>query len=145
MFWVCAVQQRDVMRDLQCTGTKDSRRIYWFSGMAGGIEYGVELATDGTRVEGGKGEGTQARAAIARLRLGHTTLGAHLHHLHLSSDPFCPWCRTTPETIGHFLLHCSRFHSHHNTLCSRLSTMAMTKLDLPILLASSGVHVHPSR
>ncbi|MPC78313.1 hypothetical protein E2C01_072797 [Portunus trituberculatus] len=42
-------------------------------------------------------EGTQAIAAIARLHLGH------LHYRFLSPDPFCPWCRTTPETIEYFL------------------------------------------
>ncbi|MPC51812.1 hypothetical protein E2C01_045666 [Portunus trituberculatus] len=35
-------------------------------------------------------EGAQATAAIARLRLGHTTLSAHLHRLRLSHDPFSP-------------------------------------------------------
>ncbi|MPC39135.1 hypothetical protein E2C01_032657 [Portunus trituberculatus] len=52
------------------------------------------------------GEGAQATAAITCLRLGHTTLNAHLHHLRLSHDPFCPWCRTTPEAMEHFLLQC---------------------------------------
>ncbi|MPC75048.1 hypothetical protein E2C01_069432 [Portunus trituberculatus] len=49
------------------------------------------------------GEGTQATPVIARLPLGHTTLGAHLHRLRLSSDHFCPWCRTTLEAMEHFL------------------------------------------
>ncbi|MPD06940.1 hypothetical protein E2C01_102777 [Portunus trituberculatus] len=35
-------------------------------------------------------EGMQARAAIACLCLAHSTLDAHLHHLRLSPDPFCP-------------------------------------------------------
>ncbi|MPD04380.1 hypothetical protein E2C01_100065 [Portunus trituberculatus] len=42
-------------------------------------------------------------SAIARLRslrLGHTTLSAHLHRLRLSRDPFCPWCRTTPRQLN---------------------------------------------
>ncbi|XP_045126267.1 uncharacterized protein LOC123513261 [Portunus trituberculatus] len=56
--------------------------------------------------------------ALTRLRLGHTRLTAHLHRLHLSPDPYCPWCRTVPETIEHFLLHCPRFHSHRVVLCS---------------------------
>ncbi|MPC80555.1 hypothetical protein E2C01_075135 [Portunus trituberculatus] len=51
-------------------------------------------------------EGAQATAAITCLRLGHTTLSAHLNRLHLSPDHFCPWCRTTPEAMKHFLLQC---------------------------------------
>ncbi|MPD03345.1 hypothetical protein E2C01_098978 [Portunus trituberculatus] len=51
-------------------------------------------------------EEVQATTAITRLLLGHTTLGAHLHRLHLSHDPFCPGCRTAPEAMEHFLLQC---------------------------------------
>ncbi|MPC83522.1 hypothetical protein E2C01_078234 [Portunus trituberculatus] len=58
-------------------------------------------------------EGAQGTSAIARLRLGHTTLDAH--RLRLSRDPFCP---------------CTLW----------LSTLAITTLDLPILLTTSGVH-----
>ncbi|MPC61440.1 hypothetical protein E2C01_055512 [Portunus trituberculatus] len=85
----------------------------------------------------------QARAAIVRLRLGYTTLRAHLHRLRLSPDPFCPWCRTTPETIEHFLLQSLRFHNHHTAVRSRLFAIAITTLDLPTLLGASGIH--PSR
>ncbi|MPC53977.1 hypothetical protein E2C01_047882 [Portunus trituberculatus] len=60
-------------------------------------------------------EGMQATAVIACLCLGHITLEAHLNPLRLSPDPFCPWCRTTPETIEHFLLQCPCLHSHHCT------------------------------
>ncbi|MPC11031.1 hypothetical protein E2C01_003684 [Portunus trituberculatus] len=84
-------------------------------------------------------EGAQGTSAIAHLCLGHTTLSAHLHRLCLSRDHFCPWCRTTPEAIEHFLLQCLRFHSQHTALRSRLSTLAITTLDLSTLLAASGV------
>ncbi|MPC71597.1 hypothetical protein E2C01_065879 [Portunus trituberculatus] len=79
-------------------------------------------------------EATQATAAIARLRLGHPTLSAHLHRLRLFPDHFCPWCRTTSETTEHFLLHCPRFHTHHTALRSRLSALAITTLHLPPFL-----------
>ncbi|MPC47308.1 hypothetical protein E2C01_041049 [Portunus trituberculatus] len=59
--------------------------------------------------------------------------------------PFCPWWRTTSETIEHFLLHCPRFHTHYTAPRSRFSTLANTTFDLPTLLAASGVHIHPSR
>ncbi|MPC92063.1 hypothetical protein E2C01_087135 [Portunus trituberculatus] len=61
-------------------------------------------------------EGAQGTPAVARLCLGHTTLSAHLHCLRLSRDPFCPWCRTTPDAMEHFLLQCPRFHSQHAAL-----------------------------
>ncbi|MPC50570.1 hypothetical protein E2C01_044399 [Portunus trituberculatus] len=47
---------------------------------------------------------------------------------------------TTPETMEHFLLQCPDFHSQHTALCSWLSTLAITTLDLPTPLAASGVH-----
>ncbi|MPC85344.1 hypothetical protein E2C01_080114 [Portunus trituberculatus] len=82
-------------------------------------------------------EGAQGTSSIARLRLGHTTLSAHLHRLH----PFCPWYRTTPEAIEHFLLQCPRLFSQHTALRSWLSALAITILDLSTLLAASGVHL----
>ncbi|MPC91573.1 hypothetical protein E2C01_086618 [Portunus trituberculatus] len=84
-------------------------------------------------------EGTQATAAIAYLRLGHITLGVHLHHLRLSRDHFCPWCRTNPEVMEHFPP-MPRFHSHHTAVRSWLSALAIKILDLPTLLAASGIH-----
>ncbi|MPC81151.1 hypothetical protein E2C01_075755 [Portunus trituberculatus] len=76
-------------------------------------------------------EEAQGTSAIACLCLGHTTLSAHLHCLCLSRDLFCPWCRTTPEAMEHFLLQCSRFHSQHTALRSELSVLAITTLDVP--------------
>ncbi|MPC40071.1 hypothetical protein E2C01_033623 [Portunus trituberculatus] len=72
--------------------------------------------------------------------LGHTILSDHLHRLHLSPDPFCPWCRTTPETIEHFLLQCPRFHYHHTARRSRLSALTITTLNLPTPWRPQGVH-----
>lgn len=80
---------------------------------------------------------------LTRLRLGHTTLTAHLHRLRLSPDPDCPWCRNVSETIEHFLLQCPRFHSHRVVLQSQLLALGVNTFDLPTLLAAAGVH--PSR
>ncbi|KAG0727408.1 Craniofacial development protein 2 [Chionoecetes opilio] len=80
---------------------------------------------------------------LTHLRLGHTTLTAHLHRLRLSPDPHCPWCMNVPETIEHFLLQCPRFHSHRVVLQSQLLALNVTTFDLPTLLAAAGVH--PSR
>ncbi|MPC25538.1 hypothetical protein E2C01_018656 [Portunus trituberculatus] len=43
--------------------------------------------------------------------------------------------------MEHFLLQCPRFLSQHTALRSQLSALAITTLDLPILLAASGVHL----
>ncbi|XP_045115986.1 uncharacterized protein LOC123507278 [Portunus trituberculatus] len=85
----------------------------------------------------------QSRAldvALTRLRLGHTTFNAHLHCLRLAPDPHCPWCRSVPETIEHFLLQCSRFHSQRVLLRAQLIALGVPTLDLPTLLAAAGVH-----
>ncbi|MPC83505.1 hypothetical protein E2C01_078217 [Portunus trituberculatus] len=42
--------------------------------------------------------------------------------------------------MEHFLLQCPRFHSQHTALRSQLSATAITTLDLPTLLAATGVH-----
>ncbi|KAG0713272.1 hypothetical protein GWK47_016559 [Chionoecetes opilio] len=81
--------------------------------------------------------------ALTRLRLGHTTLTAHLHRLRLSPDPHCPWCINVPETIEHFLLQCPRFHSHRVVLHTQLIALNVNTFDLPTLLAAAGVP--PSR
>ena len=48
--------------------------------------------------------------AIQRLRIGHTSLNAHLNRLHLVNSPNCQYC-SEPETIEHILLYCPRYHS----------------------------------
>ncbi|MPC91860.1 hypothetical protein E2C01_086921 [Portunus trituberculatus] len=42
--------------------------------------------------------------------------------------------------MEHFLLQCPCLLSQHTALRSRLSALAITTLDLPTLLAASGVH-----
>ncbi|MPC84490.1 hypothetical protein E2C01_079229 [Portunus trituberculatus] len=42
--------------------------------------------------------------------------------------------------MEHFLLQCPRFLSQHSALRSRLSALTITTLDLPTLLAASGIH-----
>ncbi|MPC40036.1 hypothetical protein E2C01_033591 [Portunus trituberculatus] len=57
-------------------------------------------------------------------------------------NPTWPLSRSAPSAEL-FLLHCPRFHSHRTALQSRLSPLSITTLDLPTLVAASGVH--PSR
>ncbi|XP_045136139.1 uncharacterized protein LOC123519049 [Portunus trituberculatus] len=85
----------------------------------------------------------QSRAldvVLTRLRLGHTTLNAHLHRLRLAPDPDYPWCRSVPETIEHFLLQCPHFYSQRVLLRAQLIALGVSTLDLPTLLAAAGVH-----
>ncbi|MPD03306.1 hypothetical protein E2C01_098938 [Portunus trituberculatus] len=42
--------------------------------------------------------------------------------------------------MEHFLLHCPRLLYQHTALRSWLSALAITTLNLPSLLAASGVH-----
>ncbi|MPC32428.1 hypothetical protein E2C01_025738 [Portunus trituberculatus] len=83
-----------------------------------------KIQTVSQSLEGARG--TSAIAHLSRIRLGHTTLSAHLHHLRLSCDLFWSWCRTTPESMEHFLLQCSRLLSQHSALRSQLSALAIT-------------------
>ncbi|MPC86439.1 hypothetical protein E2C01_081267 [Portunus trituberculatus] len=87
------------------------------------------------------GKKRKAYQPLPRLRLGHTTLSAHLHRLRMSCNPFCPWCRTTLEAMKHFLLQCPCLLSQHTALRSQLSALAITTLNLPTLLATLGVHL----
>ena len=48
--------------------------------------------------------------AIQRLRIGHTSLNAHLHRLKLINSPDCQYCGES-ETIKHVLLDCPRYYS----------------------------------
>ncbi|MPC92695.1 hypothetical protein E2C01_087799 [Portunus trituberculatus] len=76
----------------------------------------------------------QATATIAHLRLGNTTLSAHLHRPFLSLDPFSPWCMTIPETI--LPLPMLPLPPHCTTLTEfRLSALAITILRHPPLPA----------
>ncbi|KAG0728227.1 hypothetical protein GWK47_032942 [Chionoecetes opilio] len=84
-----------------------------------------------------------ACSVVVLFTFGHTTLTVHLHRLRQSPDPHCLWCRNVSETIEHFLLQCTRFHSHRVVLRSQLLTLNVATCDLPNLLAEAGVH--PSR
>lgn len=77
--------------------------------------------------------------ALTRLRIGRTTLNAHLHRLNLVPDPYCPWCKNVPETIEHLMLQCPRFYSHRVQLRSQLQSQGVYTFDLPTLLGAAEV------
>ena len=75
----------------------------------------------------------QLEVAMARLRLGHTKLRAHLYRFNLVDDPNCVHCRV-PEDIDHFLLECHRHHSHRCNMRQELINIGITTLTTEILL-----------
>ena len=74
--------------------------------------------------------------AITRLRIGHCGLNAHVHRLGMILSPDCPWCRGTPETIDHFLLHCPRHYSHRTHLRHSLAALGIHNITSEFLLGS---------
>ncbi|MPC49656.1 hypothetical protein E2C01_043466 [Portunus trituberculatus] len=75
--------------------------------------------------------------AVTRLRIGHTSLNAHIHKLTMSNSPHCHWCPTQPDTPEHLLLHCSHHPQHHVALLHSLSTFQLYRLTLTDLLGAS--------
>ncbi|KAJ7097481.1 hypothetical protein C8R44DRAFT_532373, partial [Mycena epipterygia] len=49
---------------------------------------------------------------LIQLRIGHTILNKHLHHINHADSPICPCCHQGDETVIHYLLHCP---AHANT------------------------------
>ena len=60
--------------------------------------------------------------AITRLRIGHSSLNAHLHRIGVVDDPACEWCGQD-DTIHHFIFVCPRHHSERITLQDRLNKL----------------------
>ena len=59
---------------------------------------------------------------MARLRLSHTKLKAHLFRFGLINNHNCILCKI-PEDIDHYLLNCHSFHSHRCELRQELINM----------------------
>lgn len=72
--------------------------------------------------------------ALTRLRVEHTTVKTHLHHLHLASDPFCPWCIIIEETSGHFILQCPHFILYLALLRCQITALNIITFDIPSFL-----------
>ena len=43
---------------------------------------------------------------LKELMSGHCRLNSHLYKIRRISDPSCPYCGETPETVTHFLREC---------------------------------------
>ena len=71
------------------------------------------------------------QCVVSRLRVGHAGVNSHLNRFNLHTTPLCTVCNV-PETIAHFLLHCSRYTIQRQCLIAKLHA-----LDVPFTL--SGV------
>ena len=76
--------------------------------------------------------------AMARLRIGHSRLGAHMFRIGLATSPNCVFCGV-PETVEHFLMRCYRFHSLRCGMLAAISRLGVQPITLSVLLGG-GVH-----
>ncbi|KDQ07104.1 hypothetical protein BOTBODRAFT_79860, partial [Botryobasidium botryosum FD-172 SS1] len=56
---------------------------------------------------------------ITQLRTGRIALNSFLHRIGAADSPLCSRCRA-PETVDHYLLHCTRYNAQRATLRARL-------------------------
>ena len=76
--------------------------------------------------------------AMARLRIGHSRLGAHMFRIGLATSPNCVFCGV-PETVEHFLIRCYIFHSLRCGMLATISRLGVQPVTLSVLLGG-GVH-----
>jgi ribonuclease HI len=62
--------------------------------------------------------------AVARLRLGHAGVKAHLARFNLANSSICPTCNTE-DTIAHFILYCSLFINQRREFRSSLENLLL--------------------
>ena len=80
----------------------------------------------------------KVEVAMARLRLGHSRLRAHLHRINMVDSPDCLHCMV-PETIEHVLLQCHRHYSKRCILRQQLIRMGIINIDIITLLGGGNL------
>ena len=75
--------------------------------------------------------------AMARLRIGHSRLGAHMFRIGLAASPNCVFCGV-PETVEHFLLRCYRLHSFRCEMLAAISRLGVRPVSLSVLLGGGA-------
>ena len=76
--------------------------------------------------------------AVARLRIGHVELNAHMHRIGQKDSPLCPQCGI-PETVSHYLLHCRSFSQSRNKMTSSLQKLGINNINKRILLGGEDL------
>lgn len=81
-------------------------------------------------------------AMIFHLRSGHLPLNAYLHQFNHHATGKCDHCRV-PETVAHFLLHCTKFRQQRKELRELIKEeeIKVNPYSLPSLLDTE--HVYP--
>ena len=70
---------------------------------------------------------------MARLRLGHTKLNAHMYKMKLIENPNCTYCQT-PETIEYYLMNCHRHYTARCILKSKLIQLGISPINPSTML-----------
>ena len=68
---------------------------------------------------------------LTQLRTNHVPLQSYLHRFKLTDSPVCPHCNVHPETVTHYLFHCTKHANHRAQL--RRDLKPNTRLDMGIL------------
>ena len=76
--------------------------------------------------------------AVARLRIGHVELNAHMHRIGQNDSPLCSQCGI-PETVSHYLLYCRSFSQSRNKLTSSLQKLGINTINKKILLGGGDL------
>ena len=65
------------------------------------------------------------QCAVARLRLGHAGVGAHLARFGMAAVGVCPSCQEE-DTIAHFILECARFSGPREIFINSVNALGLT-------------------
>jgi ribonuclease HI len=87
----------------------------------------------------------RAEIVLHRLRLGHVGVFSYLHRFNMSNSRLCPdtTCNS-PETVEHFMLHCSLYLLPRTRLRNHLNSLDITQdLTLKLLLSGDNPRVLP--
>lgn len=79
----------------------------------------------------------RTEAVIHRLRMGHVGLSSYLHRFNMAESEECTDCGV-PETVEHYLLHCSRYLRQRIMMSARLRFIDDDIIDLNLKLLLGG-------
>ena len=83
------------------------------------------------------------QTTLFRLKTGHCRLSAHLSRIGICEEAMCNICNT-PETVEHFLLHCSKFTDERLCLLQKATEIGVTP-NLYNLLTDDRIFVYVTK